>query len=71
VRRPRVPNRFSTFSSDIEQAVDNLVAHGVPMIRFGGYETDDRGIHQSRGHSIAWFTDPAGNCLSLFQQGRA
>jgi catechol 2,3-dioxygenase-like lactoylglutathione lyase family enzyme len=53
---------------DVDQAVDELAARGVQMIRFEGYEADDRGIHRSRGHSIAWFTDPAGNILSVFQQ---
>jgi len=53
---------------DVDEAVDELVARGVQMIRFEGYEADDRGIHRSRGHSIAWFTDPAGNILFVFQQ---
>jgi catechol 2,3-dioxygenase-like lactoylglutathione lyase family enzyme len=52
---------------DVEQAVDELLARGVRMIRFDGYEADDRGIHRSRGRSIAWFTDPAGNFVSVFQ----
>jgi hypothetical protein len=51
----------------VEQAVDELLARGVQMIRFDGYEADDRGIHRSRGRSIAWFTDPAGNFVSVFQ----
>lgn len=52
---------------DVERAVDELVGRGVQMIRFEGYEADDRGIHRSRGRSIAWFADPAGNLLSVFQ----
>lgn len=52
---------------DVERAVDELVARGVQMIRFEGYEADDRGIHRARVHSIAWFADPAGNLLSVFQ----
>jgi predicted enzyme related to lactoylglutathione lyase len=52
---------------DLERAVDELAAEGVSMIRQEGYETDDRGIRHAPDHSIAWFTDPAGNSLSLFQ----
>jgi catechol 2,3-dioxygenase-like lactoylglutathione lyase family enzyme len=54
--------------TDVEEAVDELAARGVQTIRFEGYEADDRGIHRSRGRSIAWFADPAGNFLSVFQQ---
>jgi predicted enzyme related to lactoylglutathione lyase len=53
---------------DVEEAVDDLAARGVQMIRFEGYEADDRGIHRSPGRRIAWFADPAGNFLSVFQQ---
>ena len=53
---------------DLVQVVDELGARGVQMIRFETYETDARGIHHTRDHSIAWFTDPAGNCLSVLQQ---
>ena len=53
---------------DLERAVDELADRGVRIERYEGYQTDDRGIHQSRGHSIAWFTDPAGNGLSVFQE---
>jgi hypothetical protein len=53
---------------DVEAAVDELAARGVQTIRFEGYEADDRGIHRSRCRSIAWFADPAGNFLSVFQQ---
>jgi predicted enzyme related to lactoylglutathione lyase len=51
----------------LERAVDELVARGVQMIRFEGCDADDRGIHRSRVHSIAWFSDPAGNLLSVCQ----
>ena len=53
---------------DIDQAVDELTALGVPNQRYEGFQTDDRGIYRGQGHSIAWFTDPAGNVLSLIQE---
>ncbi len=53
---------------DIATAVDELTTRGVDFQRFSGIETDARGIHRSGGHSIAWFTDPAGNGLSVVQE---
>jgi catechol 2,3-dioxygenase-like lactoylglutathione lyase family enzyme len=53
---------------DIDQAVDELAARGVPIQRYEGFQTDDKGIYRGQGHSIAWFTDPAGNVLSLIQE---
>lgn len=52
---------------DIDQAVDELTARGVEIRRYEGFETDDRGIYHADGHAIAWFTDPAGNGLSVVQ----
>lgn len=52
---------------DIDQAVDELTAQGVRIQRYEGFQTDDRGIYHADGHSIAWFTDPAGNGLSVIQ----
>jgi catechol 2,3-dioxygenase-like lactoylglutathione lyase family enzyme len=53
--------------SDIESAVDELVARGV---RFEMYEgLDERGINHRGGPLIAWFKDPAGNILSVLEQG--
>jgi catechol 2,3-dioxygenase-like lactoylglutathione lyase family enzyme len=54
---------------DIDQAVDELTARGVPIQRYEGLATDGKGIYRSEGHSIAWFTDPAGNVLSVVQEG--
>jgi catechol 2,3-dioxygenase-like lactoylglutathione lyase family enzyme len=53
---------------DIDQAVDELTARGVPIQRYEGFQTDARGIYRGQGHSIAWFTDPAGNVLSVIQE---
>lgn len=53
---------------DIDQAVDELTARGVRIQRYEGFATDDKGIYRGRDHSIAWFTDPAGNGLSVVQE---
>jgi catechol 2,3-dioxygenase-like lactoylglutathione lyase family enzyme len=55
---------------DIEQAVDDLTARGVAFERYAGteMETDEKGIFRKGGPLIAWFTDPAGNVLSVIQQ---
>ena len=52
---------------DIEAAVDALAARGVEFARYDGMEQDERGIMRGGGPFIAWFTDPAGNVLSVLQ----
>ena len=63
-----VPATFTVFNfvvDDIDQAVDELTARGVS---FEKYEwVDDKGINRRGGPPIAWFTDPAGNILSVIQ----
>jgi catechol 2,3-dioxygenase-like lactoylglutathione lyase family enzyme len=53
---------------DIDKAVDELAARGVRFERYDGFEQDEKGISRSPGPSIAWFTDPAGNILSVLQE---
>ena len=53
---------------DIDQAVDELTSRGVAIQRYPGFDTDDKGIYRGERRSIAWFTDPAGNVLSMVQQ---
>jgi catechol 2,3-dioxygenase-like lactoylglutathione lyase family enzyme len=55
---------------DIEAAVEWLTARGVAFERYEGtpLETDARGIFRGGGPLIAWFTDPAGNVLSVLQE---
>ncbi len=53
---------------DIEQAVDELVARGVQFQRYDETPQDERGIFREAGPYIAWFTDPAGNILSVLQE---
>ena len=53
---------------DIDGAVDALAARGVEFLRYEGFGQDDRGIMREQGPPIAWFTDPAGNILSVIEQ---
>ena len=53
---------------DIEQAVDALAAKGVSFERYEDAPQDERGIMRCEGPYIAWFTDPAGNMLSVLQE---
>jgi catechol 2,3-dioxygenase-like lactoylglutathione lyase family enzyme len=54
---------------DVEAAVDQLAGRGVRFERYEGVEQDDKGIFRGEGPLIAWFKDPAGNILSVLQQG--
>jgi catechol 2,3-dioxygenase-like lactoylglutathione lyase family enzyme len=53
---------------DIEAAVDELVSRGVSFERYPGMDQDARGVNRGGGPFIAWFTDPAGNILSVLQE---
>ncbi|MCF2490656.1 VOC family protein [Dyadobacter sp. CY347] len=54
---------------DIDQAVKDLKALGVPFesYDFPELKTDENDISRANP-SIAWFTDPAGNILSVIQK---
>ena len=52
---------------DIDNAVNELTAQGVRMERYKEIDTDQRGVYHGDGRSIAWFTDHAGNVLSVVQ----
>ena len=56
----------------IDEAVDELKAKGVVFEQYKGM-TDEkgiaRGIAHDRGPDIAWFKDPAGNIISVLQDG--
>ena len=54
---------------DVEAAVDALDAHGVRCEHYDGFDQDERGIARGGGPPIAWFTDPAGNILSVLETG--
>jgi predicted enzyme related to lactoylglutathione lyase len=57
---------------DIDAAVDGLAERGVQFERYEGMQQDEKGIMRGRsagrGPDIAWFTDPAGNILSVLQE---
>ena len=56
---------------DIDEAVEEMTTLGL---RFEEYDlpdlkTDNKGIMRGNGPQIAWFKDPAGNILSVVQEG--
>lgn len=52
---------------DVEKAVDALAERGVEFLRYENPPTDEKGIMRAGGPLIAWFTDPAGNVLSVIE----
>lgn len=52
---------------DVVKAVDELADKGVEFERYDGIDADDRSIHRGPGRALAWFTDPAGNSLSVVE----
>ena len=67
-----VPATFTILNfpvDDIDAAVDALVERGITFERYDGAGQDDKGIMRAEGPLIAWFTDPAGNILSVLQDG--
>jgi hypothetical protein len=55
---------------DVEAAVNDLNARGVVTKIYSDDEfpTDAKGIMRGNGPDIAWFTDPAGNVLSVLKE---
>lgn len=68
-----VPATFTILNfpvPDVEQAVDRLTERGVAFEQYqGDLKTDERGIFRGGGPLIAWFRDPAGNILSVIEEG--
>lgn len=54
--------------TDIDAAVDALTERGVTFLRYDGMPHDERGVVREWGPPIAWFTDPAGNVLSVLEE---
>jgi hypothetical protein len=49
-----------------------LAERGVQFLRYEGYGQDEDGIARGpRGPAIAWFTDPAGNIMSVIEATQA
>lgn len=55
--------------NNIEEAVDALTSSGIKFLQYDGeLQTDEKGIFRGPvGPKIAWFTDPAGNILSVLE----
>jgi catechol 2,3-dioxygenase-like lactoylglutathione lyase family enzyme len=67
-----VPATFTVLNfevADIDAAADQLAADGIELERYPGMPQDEKGIMRGKaanmGPDIAWFTDPAGNVLSI------
>ena len=54
---------------DLDAAVDELIARGVTLERYEGFDQDQKGVYRGvhGGPHIAWFKDPAGNILAVMQ----
>jgi predicted enzyme related to lactoylglutathione lyase len=56
---------------DVEKTVDELAGRGVKFEHYdmGDMKTDEKGIVRGNGMGpdIAWFTDPAGNIISVLK----
>src|SRR3712207_1670692 len=53
---------------DVDRAVGELTARGVGFLHYDDPPTDADGVMRAGGPLIAWFTDPAGNVLSVIEQ---
>jgi catechol 2,3-dioxygenase-like lactoylglutathione lyase family enzyme len=65
-----VPATFTILNfpvEDVDKAVDELTARGVRFAHYDGLHQDARGVARGEGPPIAWFTDPAGNVLSVLE----
>jgi predicted enzyme related to lactoylglutathione lyase len=67
-----VPATFTVLNfpvEDIDEAVDELTTRGVKFKHYAGFGQDEKGILRGEGSgpTIAWFTDPDGNVLSVMQ----
>ena len=53
---------------DVDAAVATLARRGVTPVRYDGLDHEPNGVYRSQGPPIAWFTDPAGNVLSVIEE---
>ena len=67
------PAGYTVLDGEVEDRVPGTVAElrerGVPFERYVGTptQTDDDYVFRGGGPLIAWFTDPAGNILSIIE----
>lgn len=70
---PKLDHTPATFTvlnfpvADIDVVVDELAGRGISFLRYEGFGQDAKGIMREAEPPIAWFTDPAGNILSVLQ----
>lgn len=57
---------------DIDKAVDELAESGTSLVRYPGFDQDERGVVRStdpsQGPTIGWVTDPSGNVVALIEE---
>ena len=70
-----VPATFTVLNfrvADIDAAAAELAEAGIDLERYPGMPQDEKGIMRGKaanmGPDIAWFTDPAGNVLSILSE---
>ena len=76
---PKLNHEPATFTilnfpvADVDKAVDELAGKGIVFEHYDmeNFKTDEKGILRGNGYGpdIAWFKDPAGNILSVLQEG--
>ena len=72
---PAVFTVLNMIVPDVDEAVDALTGAGISMEHYNGEHgitTDAKGVARGEGDggegpSIAWFRDPSGNILSIFE----
>jgi hypothetical protein len=52
---------------DVHAAVAELGERGVEFLHYDGAPQDEFGVMTGEGPDIAWFTDPAGNVISVIK----
>ena len=56
----------------IDETVDELTSKGIKLERYKELDQDGKGILRGKsvnqGPDIAWFTDPAGNIISVIEE---
>ena len=73
-KQDHIPATYTVLNlpvTDIDTAVDELSGKGVSFLQYDMeyIKTDPKGIaRNTHGPTLAWFTDPSGNILSLIQE---
>ena len=57
---------------DVESTADELIGKGITFENydFPGLKTNEKGIAEMGGEKGAWFKDPEGNILALFEESQ-